>query len=113
MLGPLISVALVRVLGVPVEAPPGARQIGQWVIGATLGLFFSPQVVPHMLGWWPLLIAGAMFAIAFSYVGALALATLAVASGARIVRCHDVAETLDAVKVAWAVAGVNQGALTE
>jgi membrane AbrB-like protein len=30
-----------------------------------------------MIGWWPLLIAGAMFAIAFSYVGALALATLA------------------------------------
>jgi dihydropteroate synthase len=35
--------------------------------------------------------------------GSLALATLAVAHGARIVRCHDVAETLDAVRVAWAV----------
>jgi dihydropteroate synthase len=35
--------------------------------------------------------------------GSLALATLAVAGGARIVRCHDVAETLDAVRVAWAV----------
>jgi dihydropteroate synthase len=34
--------------------------------------------------------------------GSLALATLAVANGARIVRCHDVAETLDAVKVASA-----------
>ena len=45
--------------------------------------------------------------------GSLALATLAVASGARIVRCHDVAETLDAVKVAWAVASVNEGALPE
>ena len=36
--------------------------------------------------------------------GSLALATLAVANGARIVRCHDVAETLDAVKVAAAFA---------
>jgi dihydropteroate synthase len=34
--------------------------------------------------------------------GSLALATLAVANGARIVRCHDVAETVDAVRVAWA-----------
>lgn len=35
--------------------------------------------------------------------GSLALATAAVLGGARIVRCHDVAETCDAVAVAWAV----------
>jgi dihydropteroate synthase len=40
--------------------------------------------------------------------GSLALATLAVARGARIVRCHDVAETLDAVRVAWAVSNGEQ-----
>lgn len=40
--------------------------------------------------------------------GSLALATLAVAGGARIVRCHDVAETLDAVRVAWAVSNGEQ-----
>ena len=34
--------------------------------------------------------------------GSLALATIAVMHGARIVRCHDVAETCDAVAVAWA-----------
>jgi dihydropteroate synthase len=34
--------------------------------------------------------------------GSLALATIAVLHGARIVRCHDVAETCDAVAVAWA-----------
>jgi dihydropteroate synthase len=34
--------------------------------------------------------------------GSIALAALAVAAGARIVRCHDVAETVDAVRVAWA-----------
>jgi dihydropteroate synthase len=34
--------------------------------------------------------------------GSIALAALAVAGGARIVRCHDVAETVDAVRVAWA-----------
>ena len=35
--------------------------------------------------------------------GSIAMAALAVAGGARIVRCHDVAETVDAVRVAWAV----------
>lgn len=35
--------------------------------------------------------------------GSLALATAAVLAGARIVRSHDVAETRDAVAVAWAV----------
>lgn len=41
--------------------------------------------------------------------GSLALAALAVANGARIVRCHDVSETLDAANVAWAVAhGMGQ-----
>jgi len=40
--------------------------------------------------------------------GSLALAALAVAQGARIVRCHDVAETLDAVRVAWAVSTGEQ-----
>jgi dihydropteroate synthase len=34
--------------------------------------------------------------------GSLALATVATLRGARIIRCHDVAETVDAVAVAWA-----------
>lgn len=38
--------------------------------------------------------------------GSLAAASLAVANGARIVRAHDVAETVQAVKVAWAIASV-------
>lgn len=41
--------------------------------------------------------------------GSLALAALAVANGARIVRCHDVAETRDAVTVAWAVTHCDEG----
>jgi dihydropteroate synthase len=37
--------------------------------------------------------------------GSLALAAIAVLNGARIVRAHDVAATLDAVRVAAAVRG--------
>ncbi|HMA10951.1 MAG TPA: dihydropteroate synthase, partial [Steroidobacteraceae bacterium] len=41
--------------------------------------------------------------------GSIALAALAVAAGASIVRCHDVAETVDAVRVAWAVSNGELG----
>ncbi|MDR2216129.1 MAG: dihydropteroate synthase [Nevskiaceae bacterium] len=42
--------------------------------------------------------------------GSLALATIAVLNGARIVRSHDVAQTLDAVRVAQAVIEAGEGA---
>jgi membrane AbrB-like protein len=77
MLGPLTALAVLRVLGLPIEAPPGARQVGQWVIGTSLGLYFSPQVVRDVAGWWPLLVAGALFAIAGGYGGGVLLARLA------------------------------------
>jgi membrane AbrB-like protein len=77
MLGPLFSVALLRVAGVHITAPPGGRQVGQWVIGTALGLYFTPQVVREVAGWWPLLGLGAAFAIVLGYVGGLALARLA------------------------------------
>ena len=41
--------------------------------------------------------------------GSVAFAALAVARGARIVRAHDVAATVDAVKVAAALLGAQQG----
>lgn len=40
--------------------------------------------------------------------GGLALAALAVEYGAALIRTHDVAPTVDVVKTAWAVAGVDQ-----
>jgi len=49
MIGPLVLVAGLRVRGVELHAPGGARQAGQWVIGAALGLYFTPAVV-HELG---------------------------------------------------------------
>jgi dihydropteroate synthase len=41
--------------------------------------------------------------------GSLALAALAVWQGARVVRTHDVAATLDAVRAAWAARGGSDG----
>jgi len=77
MLGPLFAVALVRVAGLNISAPPGARQIGQWIIGTSLGLYFTPQVILELSGVWYLLAAGAVFAIVVGYVSGIALARMA------------------------------------
>jgi len=77
MLGPLFAIAVLRVAGVAVAAPAGARHGGQWIIGTALGLYFTPQVMREVAGWWPLFAAGAAFAIALGYGAGLALARLA------------------------------------
>jgi membrane AbrB-like protein len=77
MLGPLATLAFLRVAGVDVGAPPGGRQVGQWIIGTSLGLYFTPQVVREVAGWWWLLVVGAAFAIGLGYVGGVLLARLA------------------------------------
>ncbi len=77
MLGPLFAVAFVRIAGVDIAAPRAARYVGQWVIGTSLGLYFTPQVVHQVGGLWWLLVAGALFALTLGYVSGLALARLA------------------------------------
>ena len=76
MLGPLFSIALLRVCGVSVAAPNGSRQIGQWIIGTALGLYFTPPVIEQVARLWPLLLLGAAFAILVGYVAGIALARL-------------------------------------
>jgi membrane AbrB-like protein len=77
MLGPLTTLAALRVAGVDIGAPPGGRQAGQWIIGTSLGLYFTPHVVREVMGWWWLLALGAVFAIGLGYGGGVALARLA------------------------------------
>ncbi len=74
MLGPLTTLAFLRVAGVRVGAPPGGRQVGQWIIGTSLGLYFTPQVVREVAGWWWLIAGGAVFAIGLGYIGGILLA---------------------------------------
>src|SRR5450432_1364399 len=77
MIGPMLAVATVRMCGVHVTAPRGGRQIGQWLIGSALGLYFTPVVVAHLgsVAW--LLVVGALFAIGLGYVCGYALSALA------------------------------------
>jgi membrane AbrB-like protein len=48
MLGPLFSIAILRVAGLPLRALPGGRQGGQWAIGTALGLYFTPTVLDEL-----------------------------------------------------------------
>ncbi len=73
----MLAVATVRMCGVHVTAPRGSRQIGQWIIGTALGLYFTPAVVEHLGGIAWLLVVGALFAIGLGYACGYALSTLA------------------------------------
>ena len=77
MLGPLFTMALLRMAGAGIAGPPGGRQIGQWIIGTSLGLYFTPTVVGEVAGWWLLLAAGAVFSIGLGYLAGLLLARMA------------------------------------
>jgi uncharacterized protein len=68
MIGPLLAVAGTRVAGWPVAAAPGGRQVGQWIVGTALGLYFSPLVAQRVSSFVWLLLLGAIFAIAVGYL---------------------------------------------
>ncbi|MEO8754309.1 MAG: AbrB family transcriptional regulator [Casimicrobiaceae bacterium] len=76
MLGPLFSLAFLRVAGVDIGVPTPVRYGGQWLIGTALGLYFTPQVVREVAGLWYLLLAGAVFAVAVGYASAFVLARM-------------------------------------
>ena len=49
--------------------PRPARNAGQWVIGTSLGLYFTPQVVEHIGNNAGPIIAGMLFALGLSFIG--------------------------------------------
>ncbi|MEG0148648.1 MAG: AbrB family transcriptional regulator [Comamonas sp.] len=58
MLGPLISVSLVSIAGAPTQSSTRLRNLGQWTIGAALGLYFTPAVTELIVGlWWAIVLA--------------------------------------------------------
>ena len=77
MIGPLVATAVLSMLDVPTHSHTALRNAGQWVIGAALGLYFTPQVVALVFSLW--------WAIALNIVWALALG---LAFGAWLHRVH-------------------------
>jgi len=67
-IGPLVATAAASVAGFPTRSFVPLRNTGQWLIGAALGLYFTPQVTALVASLW--------WAIALAIVWALALGWL-------------------------------------
>ncbi len=78
MIGPLLVTSIVSMLGIPTASWTPFRNIGQWIIGAALGLYFTPQVVALVASLW--------WAIGLNIVWALALGLV---FGAWLHRVHQ------------------------
>ncbi len=74
MIGPLLTMASLRMGGVPLEAVPGGRNVGQLVVGVSLGLYFTAPVVHVVASFWPWFVFLGFAAIALGASSALVLA---------------------------------------
>jgi len=68
-LGPLIVVAAARMLSLPVNSSPRLRNVGQWAIGVTLGLYFTPFVLGIIQQNILPIVGGMLFALILGVFG--------------------------------------------
>lgn len=59
LLGPLLATGLASALGRGRPVVPGGRQAGQAVVGASLGLYFTAEVLGSLVAALPWMVAGA------------------------------------------------------
>jgi hypothetical protein len=64
MIGPLLATAVFSALGAPTASLNPLRNAGQWVIGAALGLYFTPEVGRLVAGLWWAIALGILWALA-------------------------------------------------
>lgn len=69
MLGALLLTAAVRIAGGATVCPRPARNAGQWVIGTSLGLYFTPQVIGHIGANAGPIVVGMLFALGQAFIG--------------------------------------------
>ncbi len=67
MLGPLLGVAAFSIAGTPMRSSGYLRNVGQWVIGAALGLYFTAEVGQLVVGLWWAIVLGILWALAMGY----------------------------------------------
>jgi uncharacterized protein len=72
-LGPLFFIAAIRLAGGPIASVPLFRSVGQWVIGVSLGLYFTSHVVGVLTGHLVAVITGFLFAIGLAFYGTFLL----------------------------------------
>lgn len=73
LLGPLLAVAAFRLASLPVACSVPIRCTGQWAIGASLGLYFTPQIVAMISSQWGLVLVGMVFALCLGVLGTFLL----------------------------------------
>ncbi len=73
LLGSLGAVAAAGLLGFELAVPPGGRQLGQLLLGAAIGLTFTPAVAEAVAGYAPVMVIGALLSILYGVVAAYSL----------------------------------------
>lgn len=73
LLGPLLAVAIFRLASMPVACSVPIRCTGQWAIGASLGLYFTPEIVSMISSHWGLVLTGMIFALCLGALGTVLL----------------------------------------
>lgn len=77
MLGALLATAGMRIAGARIACALPLRNAGQWVIGTSLGLYFTPQVLEHIGRNAPAIAVGMVFAVGLAVMGTFMLLKLA------------------------------------
>jgi membrane AbrB-like protein len=73
MIGPLLATSLASMTGARTESWLPARNMGQWVIGAALGLYFTPEVGRLVVSLWWAIALGIVWALALGWVFGLGM----------------------------------------
>ncbi|HEY4135931.1 MAG TPA: AbrB family transcriptional regulator [Alphaproteobacteria bacterium] len=76
MIGPLVTIGLVKLLGGKPEVLPYGRQGGQWFIGSAVGIYFTPAVLVALLGYVGWIFLGAILTMVLAALGGLLLARM-------------------------------------
>lgn len=73
MIGALLATAVARMAGSPGTSHKAFRNVGQWVIGTSLGLYFTPEMMRTIAVNLPFIVAGMLFALGLCALGAFFL----------------------------------------
>ncbi len=73
MIGALLATAISKMAGSPAKAHKTFRNGGQWVIGTSLGLYFTPEMLRVIGLNLPYILAGTVFALGLGALGAYIL----------------------------------------
>lgn len=73
MLGPLLLVAATRIAGVNSTVVNPVRNLGQCLIGVSLGLYFTAEVASNVLEHWPVILTAVAFAVFLGIFGSWVL----------------------------------------